>query len=177
VQGDQTTITGSLGANVLTASLPQIEEVAQRMLATAAIPDSVVPGAVITLGEPTVRDGEARYAASGDALVYGLPVPLATLQEQVRSKTIAEAQRILGAYGTPTITLSPDWLPALPDDPNRIEIETGPPPPGATPAPMSSPTPSTGPTKSPAPTHAGSGEPSTRPSRVPSPSTAPVPSA
>ena len=121
------------------------------MLATAALPDSVVPGAVITLGEPSVRDGVATYDASGDALVYGLRVTEDALREQVRSKTIAEAQRILGEFGTANITLSPDFLPALPDDPNRIEIETGPPPPGATPAPMSSPTPSSGPATSPAP--------------------------
>ena len=41
--GDRTTITGTLAANVLTASLPQIEDVAQRMLAAAATPDQLVP--------------------------------------------------------------------------------------------------------------------------------------
>jgi hypothetical protein len=186
VQGKQTTIAGSLAANVLTASEAQIQDVAQRMVAAAAAPDEVVPGAVITLGEPTVENGEARYGATGDALVYGLRVTEDALREQVRSKTIAEAQRILGEYGTATITLSPDWLPALPDDPNRIEIETGPPPAGATPAPMTSPQPSTGPTTSPAPSGASPassiapGVPaSVAPavSGAPGPSTAPVASA
>jgi hypothetical protein len=182
VQGEQTTITGSLAANVLTASETQIEDVARQMLAAAAAPDSVVPDPVITLGEPTIANGEARYDAIGEALVYGLRVGEDVLREQVRSKTIPEAQRILGQYGTATITLSPDWLPALPDDPNRIEIETGPPPPGATPAPMTSPTPSTGPMTSPV----ASGVPvspsvpaSAAPVRsgAPGPSSAPVPSA
>jgi hypothetical protein len=169
--GPETTITGSLGANVLTASAAQIEQVAQRMLADAAAPDSVVPGAVITLGEPTVAVGRVTYDAIGDALVYGLPVTYDELREQVRSKTIAEAQRILGQYGTATITLSPDFLPALPDDPNRIEIETGPPPPGATPAPMTSPPPSIDPRISPAPSGlpvAPSLAPSAPPSAAPS---------
>ncbi|MEZ4596414.1 MAG: baseplate J/gp47 family protein [Chloroflexota bacterium] len=61
--------------------------------------------------------------------------------EEVRSKTILEAQRILRPYGTATITLSPDFLPALPDDPSRIEIRAEPPAPGATPIPTISPSP------------------------------------
>ena len=174
--GPETTMTGSLAANVLTASEAQIDQVARRMLAAAAAPDSVVPGAVITLGEPTVADGRATYDASGDALVYGLRVRLSELQEEVRSKTIEEAQRILGRHGTATITLSPDFLPALPDDPSRIEIRTGPPAPGATPIPMSSPAPSSGPMTSPAPSGAPvpTGSPA---SGTPAPSIAPVPSA
>ena len=174
VQGEQTTISGTLGARVLTASLPQIEEVAQRMLATVAAPDRLVEGASIDLGEPAISPDGAAYEAIASGLVYGLQVPLAELQEEVRSKTIPEAQRILGPYGTATITLSPDFLPALPDDPSRIEIRTGPPAPGATPIPMSSPTPSTGPAASPAPADRsaspsvpGSGAPAV-PSGVPS---------
>jgi hypothetical protein len=139
--GPETDITGSLDANVLTASEAQVEDVAQRMLASAAAPDSVVPGAVIRLGDPTLVDGHVVYSATGSGLVYGLAVPVPELQEEVRSKTIEEAQRILGEYGTATISLSPDFLPTLPDDPTRIEIHPGPPPPGATPIPMSSPTP------------------------------------
>jgi hypothetical protein len=142
--GEETTITGSLKANVLTASRSDLEQVATRMLATAALPDELVPGATIDLGDPTIVDGRATYAARGSGIRYGLPIERSELQQQVRSKTIAEAQAILGRYGTATINLSPDWLPALPDDPSRIDIRTGPPAPGATPVPMSSPTSSTG---------------------------------
>ena len=174
--GERTTITATLAANVLTASLPQIEDVAQRMLAAAATPDQLVPGAAIDLGEPAIGPDGATYDATASGIVYGLQVPPAALREQVRSKTIEEAQRILGRYGTATITLSPDFLPALPDDPSRIEIRTGPPPPGATPGPMSSPMPSTGPAASPATTSADA-SPSAPASAAPAASTSAVPSA
>jgi len=141
--GPETTISGSLQANVLTVSREQLTEVALRMLAAAASPDSLVSGGEhVTLGEPVIESARASYRADADAVVYGLHASIADLREQVRSKTIAEAQRILGVHGTATITLSPDWLPALPDDPSRIEIAPEPPSPGATPVPMISPVPS-----------------------------------
>lgn len=151
--GPEATITGSLEANVLTASEAQIEEVALRMLATAAAPDSLVPDPRIELGAPAIGAGRATYRATARAIVYGLHTSLDELRGQVRSKTIAEARRILEAYGTATITLSPDFLPALPDDPSRIEIRPEPPPPGATPIPMSSPTPAA--SRSPQPSGVG----------------------
>lgn len=139
--GPQVAITGSMPARVLTASETQIEEVALRMLTDQAAPDSLVPGPHIVLGRPAVNGDRALYDATGTGVVYGLPISVGELTELVRSKTIPEAQRILGTYGTAIITLSPDFLPALPDDPSRIEITPEPPAPGATPVPMASPTP------------------------------------
>jgi len=139
--GPETRLSGSLGANVLTVARDQVEEVARHLLAAAAAPSSVVPGARIDLGEPTITGDHARYRATGSGVMYGLPVTIDALREEVRSKTIPEAQRILRPYGTATITLSPDFLPALPDDPSRIEIRAEPPAPGATPIPMISPSP------------------------------------
>ncbi|MFN8520885.1 MAG: hypothetical protein U0667_16160 [Chloroflexota bacterium] len=175
--GPEAQLSGSLDANVLTVDARQVEDVAQRMLAAAAAPNSVVPGARIELGEPTVMGDSATYQATGSGVMYGLSASLDDLREQVRSKTIAEAQRILGAYGTATITLSPDFLPALPDDPSRIEIRAEPPAPGATPIPMTSPSPSPVPGASGSPATSGSPDASLVPgvSLVPDVS-APVPS-
>ena len=40
--------------------------------------------------------------------------------------TISEAHGILDQLGTATITLSPDFMPTLPDDPNRIVLNLTP---------------------------------------------------
>jgi hypothetical protein len=165
--GPEATLTGSLQANVLTASRSQVEAVARQMLATAVAPAHLVPGSVIELGDPTITDDRATYRASAIGLVYGLTIEESDLKDQVRNKTIEQAQDILSRYGTATITLSPDFLPSLPDDPNRIEISLASPEPGATPVPMTSP--SASPVVSPSP--AGSPAPvaSSAPSASPSP--------
>jgi hypothetical protein len=151
----EATITGSLGGRMLTVAEASVMDVARQLLAAAALPDSLVPDPTIDLGSPTVADGRATFDASGAGVVYGLPVTVDELREQVRSKTIPEAQRILDAYGTATITLSPDFLPALPDDPSRIEITPEAPAPGATPIPMTSPSPSPAPGASASPQASG----------------------
>lgn len=169
--GPEATISGTMPANVLTASEAQVRQVALRMLDEAATPDALVEGATIDLGEPTVSGDRATYAATGSGVVYGLPVTLDALREQVRSKTIPEAQAILSRYGTAKITLSPDFLPALPDDPSRIEIRPEPPAPGATPIPMTSPSPSLVPDGSASPRASAAPAPSdaASPSDAPSP--------
>lgn len=153
--GPETRITGSLTANVLTASEAQLRDVALHRLEAAAAPDALVPGPHIELGQPLIEGDRATYQATGTGVVYGLPVTLDALRELVRSKTKAEATAILDRYGTATIILSPDFLPALPDDPSRIEIHPEPPPPGATPVPMTSPTPSPAPGASASPEASG----------------------
>lgn len=177
--GPQTTIEGSLQANVLTASSDQLDQVALRMLGAVAAPDSLVPGAHITLGEPAIAPDGVTYEAEGRGVVYGLRVGLDTLREQVRSKTIEEARRILGTYGTATITLSPDFLPALPDDPSRILIRPGPPTPGVTPIASPRPSPSQEPGASISPRPGASGVPgdsaSQRPTTSQRPARSPVP--
>ena len=46
----------------------------------------------------------------------------AQLREQVKGRTVSEAQSILAAYGSADITVWPDFLPFLPDDARRIEL-------------------------------------------------------
>jgi hypothetical protein len=167
-------ITGDLEGNVLTVSNAALVDIATRMLAASASPDSLVSDPTIDLGVPIVQGGRATYAATGEGAIYGLTIPMGDLKQELRSKTIQQAQDILGEYGTATITLSPDFLPNLPDDPNRIDLQTESPPPGAMPAPMTSPASSPSPGAS--PPEASSPVPSIGSSAGPSPlaSTAPT---
>jgi hypothetical protein len=169
-----TMITGDLEGNVLTVSNAALVDIATRMLAASASPDSLVSDPTIDLGVPIVQGGRATYAATGEGAIYGLTIPMGDLKQELRSKTIQQAQDILGEYGTATITLSPDFLPNLPDDPNRIDLQTESPPPGAMPAPMTSPASSPSPGAS--PPEASSPVPSIGSSAGPSPlaSTAPT---
>jgi hypothetical protein len=53
----------------------------------------------------------------------------ASLREQVKGRTISEAQAILAAYGSADVKVWPDFLPFLPDDVRRIELTIPPPAP------------------------------------------------
>jgi hypothetical protein len=50
------------------------------------------------------------------------PIDLTQLREQVKGRTVSEAQSILAAYGSADVAVWPDFLPFLPDDARRIEL-------------------------------------------------------
>jgi hypothetical protein len=133
--GTNETLSGSMVVTGLTASTRTLEEVGRTLLTQEVAPKTLLPDAHIELGDPTVTDGRVSYAAQGSGAAYELPVTTDFLKEQVRNRTIPEAQDILDDYGQVDITLSPDFLPTLPDDPNRIRLDVEAPQPGATIAP------------------------------------------
>ncbi len=45
------------------------------------------------------------------------------LKDRIKGMTVSQAHVILDPLGQATITLSPDFMPALPDDPSRIDLE------------------------------------------------------
>ncbi|MBX3032082.1 MAG: baseplate J/gp47 family protein [Chloroflexi bacterium] len=129
-------ITGTLSGTVLSVKDRSLREMAAHRLDALVESRTLLPGSVdVDLG-PVTPDGQAvTYDATASGLVYGLDVDQASLKDQVRNKTILEAAAILDEYGQVTITLSPDFLPTLPDDPNRIRLDVEAPQPGATIAP------------------------------------------
>ena len=118
-------ISASMTGSVLTASMSEIQDVAAQMLADKKPGTIIVDGSIhLDPGEPTVTpDGVVTYAATATASAYDQELDRAALKEQVRGKTKSVAQGILDQYGTATITLSPDFMPTLPDDPDRMKTD------------------------------------------------------
>ena len=118
-------IEATLSGSVLTASMGDIDASPPSSSRRLLPGTEFVEGSIAsTLGEPfDRRDGvrDLQGDCHGPGLRHQDPDRCA-LKEQVRGKTKSEAQAILDQFGKATITLSPDFMPSLPDDPNRIEI-------------------------------------------------------
>ena len=115
-------ITASMTGSVLTSSTSEITDVATQMLEAAAPGTEFVPNSIrVTTGDPVVgSDGVVAYHATASGRAYDRQLDQAKLKEQIKGKTVSVAQGILDAFGKATITLSPDFMPTLPDDPDRI---------------------------------------------------------
>ncbi len=112
--------------SVLTASLDDIERIAAEKLQAQA-----PPGTEFVEGSISVEPGVPSIGDDGAPDVYGdrhrpsvgqQSSTADALKEQLRGKTKSDAQAILDLLGTATITLSPDFMWSLPDDPNRIVL-------------------------------------------------------
>jgi hypothetical protein len=117
-------ISASMTGSVLTASMAEIEDVAARMLQARSPGTNFVDGSIhVVAGEPDISaDGVVTYSATATGSAYDKVLDQAALKEQIRGKTKSAAQVILRDYGTAIITLSPDFMPTLPDDPSRIDL-------------------------------------------------------
>ncbi len=118
------TLSGSVAAQVLAVDETLVDEVLEDRL-LGALPEgtTILPGSV-SLGHGEGRvDGE-RIAFEGTAAGTGYPLfDTDRLLEQVAGLPVSEAQAILEAIGTTTVTVWPDFLGDLPDDRERITID------------------------------------------------------
>jgi hypothetical protein len=121
-------ISASMTGSVLTSSTSEIMDVATRMLETAKPGTEFVPNSIrVATGDPIVGpDGVVAYQATASGLAYDRQLDEAQLRNAVKGMTISQAHVILDPLGQATITLSPDFMPTLPDDPNRIVLKIQP---------------------------------------------------
>jgi hypothetical protein len=152
-----------------------------RAMGEAAIRAAVTPGYQIvdgsievTVSDGTVgEDGTVSYTVTATALQQQ-PIDVGALKTRVLGKSAAEAEAALAQYGKVDVTLSPFWVTAVPDNPDKVTltIET-PERPAATP----SAAPSATPRRTPPPTGSSpSAVPSSEGSSAPVPDASPVPS-
>ncbi len=118
-------LVASMTGSVLTASASEIQSVAAQMLreqvpqGTVMVPNSIR----VDTGAPEMADnGIVTYHATATGTAYDQGLDPDSLKARVKGMTVSAAQVILDRLGTATITLSPDFMPTLPDDPARIDL-------------------------------------------------------
>ena len=121
-------ITASMTGSVLTSSTSAITDLATQMLQAAAPGTEFVPNSIrVQTGDPAVgTDGVVTYHATASGQAYDRLLDKAKVKDSVKGMTISQAHAILDLLGKATITLSPDFMPTLPDDPNRIDLQLTP---------------------------------------------------
>ena len=121
-------ITASMTGSVLASSTSAITELATQMLEAKNPGTQFVANSIrVQTGEPQIGpDQVVAYSATASGRAYDRNLNPDDLKNAVKGKTVLAAQGILKDYGTATITLSPDFMPTLPDDPNRIEVNLTP---------------------------------------------------
>ncbi len=125
-------LTASMVGSVLTASRADLERVATGMFHSSVPPgtDLVEPSISVDLGTAALQDGLVTYHATASGQAFNQSVDPVAVKESVLGRPRSEAQGILEDLGTTTITMSPDFMPNLPDDPNRILLNITTPPEG-----------------------------------------------
>ncbi len=121
----------------------------------------------VEVGDGTVEGEQVRYPVK--SVAEAVPqVSEDAVRTLVKGKTPAEAEALLGDYGTVEVTLWPDWVTVITTVDPRLTITVeGVPPAGPTPLPTPRPTPS----PVPAPSESGGPSESAPPSGPPSPAT------
>ncbi len=115
-------ISATATGTVLAVTREALQQVAvatlERQMPAGAdlLPDSVA----VTFQGAGPTPGSWSATATGRALNQTIDKP--GLKRLLAGKTISQAQSILKEYGSATISLSPDFLPTLPDDPARISL-------------------------------------------------------
>jgi hypothetical protein len=114
--------------HVLAVNEATIDDIANARLDAALGPSQHIigPPPVVTFGPGDVADGLINYEVEASVLVYDAP-DQQSLVNQVRGKTITEAQTILSAYGMVDIVIWPDFIDRLPDQASRISLTVTPP--------------------------------------------------
>jgi hypothetical protein len=105
-----------------------IDDIANARLEAALGPSQQVigPPPVISFGPGVVANGLIGYEVDASVLTYTAP-DQASLVNQVRGKTITEAQGILSVYGAVDILIWPEFIDRLPDQASRISLTVTPP--------------------------------------------------
>jgi hypothetical protein len=98
---------------------------------TTVVPDTIAADPTSLEGVWNPETGSIDFDTEVVGQSWG-QIDEAQLREQVKGRTVSEAQSILSAYGSADVKVWPDFLPFLPDDARRIEL-TIPTPEGASP--------------------------------------------
>jgi hypothetical protein len=121
---------------------------------TAAVPaerDLVAGSTVVTVGPGTVDGQRVRFGVTAHADTAPR-IDAAALRSELKGRSAAEAEAMLGAFGDATVTLWPGWATTIPTFDARMDLRVeGLAGPSATPAP-STPTPTPTPTPAPSAT-------------------------
>ncbi len=130
---DSMPISASMTGSVLAVKQADLDAVAAAVLvAQAASGANLVDGSlVVDVAGPGPDPGTWLATATGRA--FDDTIAEAALVDMIKGKTRSVAQGILNLYGSATITLSPDFMPTLPDDPQRISLTITKPPGGLNP--------------------------------------------
>jgi hypothetical protein len=73
-----------------------------------------------------IEGGVISFNASADGAAYRMPDRTA-LVEQIRGKTVAEARAIMETYGSVDMSIWPEFIDRVPDQPSRINLTIEPP--------------------------------------------------
>jgi hypothetical protein len=114
--------------HVLAVNESVIDDIASARLEAALGPSqqTIGPPPVITFDPGVVANGFITYEVDVSVLTYTAP-DQQSLINQVRGKTITEAQAILSAYGEVEIVIWPEFVDRLPDQASRISLTVSPP--------------------------------------------------
>jgi Baseplate J-like protein len=121
--------TFDLGASA-SGTVLTVDESSVQVVAEANIASQVQPGYALVDGSSTidtspgeVQDGVITFPATITARQVLLLDPTA-IEAEIRGKSLAEAQSILGGYGRAELSVWPDWVGTIPTLDARVEIRT-----------------------------------------------------
>ena len=122
-QVDQFTLSANADGSVLGVDLELVKSVAGQELQATVAPDvRPFPQTITTTpSDGTVSGSTVAYDVTASMQQYAQPDHDALVQG-IQGKTVSEARSILASYGTADITIWPDFVPSIPDDPRRINL-------------------------------------------------------
>ena len=132
-----------------TATVVAVDESPLKGMGEAALRGAVTPGDQlvpesidVSVSQGTVgEDGIVSYTVTASALEQH-PLDAAALKTRVLGKSPEEARAALAQYGKVDVSLSPFWVGAVPDNPDKVTLTIGvPEQPAATPTPQPTATP------------------------------------
>jgi hypothetical protein len=118
----------SAAATVLAVDERHVDEVAlEHLRALVPAGATLLAGSLtVSHGPGEVADGLITFAASADGSAYRLPDRDELLAE-VRGKSVAEARAIMEQYGSVALSVWPEFVDRVPDQPARINLTILPP--------------------------------------------------
>ena len=126
-------ITASMTGTVLAVKQADLDAVAAAALVSQAAPGAELMDGSLTLDLAGPGTDPGTWLATAQGRAFDDSIDGDKLVERILGMTKTEAQSILDDYGNATITLSPDFMPTLPDDPQRITLNITQPPGGPIP--------------------------------------------
>jgi hypothetical protein len=132
---DPTTLVGDevesfeLGASA-TGTVLAVDESAVAAVATADIARHVEPGYTLVEGSSKVEPSAG--LVDGGVITFpvvitarqALQLDTAAIEGEIRGKPLAEAERILQRYGTPQVSVWPEWVGSIPTLDARVDVRS-----------------------------------------------------
>jgi hypothetical protein len=120
---DQFTLSASADGTVLGVDIELVKSLAGQQLEAAIPPDvqSFPQTITTTPSDGTVSGSTVAYDVTASMQQYA-PPDADELIGQIKGKTVSDARGILAIYGTADISIWPDFVPSIPDDPRRINL-------------------------------------------------------